>query len=491
MSLQALVVRGVKWQAAEVAGRQFFSFAVFALLARRLAPADFGLMGFVTVYLTILSLIIDQGVATALVQRKELEESHLNAAFWYNIVCALFMMLATFFVAPLFAWSVNESRLVILLRVSSVTLLTGALAVVQNAILSRTMDFHRIAMRNFFGSILGGLGGLMMVMNGYGVWSLVGQQMIASLAGAVITWQLTDWRPSFCFSLPALKDIFATSTGVFVSNILWQISLRLDQLTVGYAFGSAVLGQYVVGKKLVDFLNGMISAPIGAVALPALSRVQSDHDQLRTAVIRGVALISTGIFPVFAGLAVVSRHLIPLLYGDHWDMAGSYCALMALYTLASSAGVLIHPTLIATGGVGLYVWVSLANALGVVIACTVGVFLGPMSLLWGLLINLLVINYLALRFMQTRIPLSPTGFCSPMAAPAVACAVMGLAVLLVQSSPLATWPAVPFLIVQILTGCLAYVAAMSVIAPSRITGLLRLIIAPRRHQPADPVAEPT
>src|SRR5687767_5590299 len=156
MSLRLQAARGLKWQAIEIAGRQALSLVVFTTLARLLTPADFGLVGLVAVYLAFASMLAEQGFLTAIVQRRDLQSAHVNAAFWVNLLCAALLCAATIAAAPLVTRLFAEPRLEPLLRWASLGLVVNASVAVHGALLMREMDFRRPMIRTLVANIAGG-----------------------------------------------------------------------------------------------------------------------------------------------------------------------------------------------------------------------------------------------------------------------------------------------------------------------------------------------
>jgi len=475
MSLKAQVARGLKWQAISIVGRQLLSFVVVTTLARLLEPSAFGLVALVTVYLGFVTMFVDQGIGMALIQRQDLKPEHTDAAFWFNLGCAVLFCLGTIALAGPVAHLFKEPRLVPLLRWSSLGLVIGASSEIHATLFTKAMDFRRPVIRGLIANAVGGAVGVGMALGGCGVWSLVGQQLAGSTAGALFLWRMSAYRPSLRFSRTHFRELFGFSSSVFATSMLWYFWTRVDQVIIGRFAGMPALGLYTIAGKLPNLANMVTLQPLAVVSLPPLSRMQNDHPQLRQAVCRGMELNALISFAVFVGLAATASDLVPLLFGPKWWAAGGLCSLLALNSLVVALQVFYYPVLLASGGIGKYVWLNIAQAIGVLVACTVGIQFGVTWLVVGLVVNSLVIAIPGLFFLRQRIGLAPWNYCRPCLMPALASLFMvGVIWLLTKLLPPDLSPALR-LACKVPLGGLAYLGCLVVLAPSSLRRLADMI----------------
>jgi PST family polysaccharide transporter len=475
MSLKHKAARGLKWQTLTVVGRQMLSLAVFAVLARLLEPESFGLVGLIGVYLAFIGIFADQGMSTALIQREDLSPEHIDSGFWFNLGSSVALCIATILLATPVARFFDEPRLVPLLRWSSLALVINASAAVHSTLFVRDMDFRRPAVRALLAAAIGGIVGISMAVAGFGVWSLVGQQLAAAAAGAAFLWAVSKYRPSVRFSVRHFKDLFSISFSVFITAILWFLSTRLDQVVVGRFAGAAALGIYVIASKGPDLAQLLTHQPIADVALPALSRLQNDRPRMCEAIYSGMRLNALVSFAVFIGIASVASDLIPTLFGAKWSSASIYCSLLCVYALVNVLQVFFHPALLASGGIGRYLVLNGFHTAGVLAACLIGIRFSVIWLIAGLVLNALVMSVPNLLFLRSRIGLDVGKFLRPCAIPALAAAAMAATVWGVgHALPAGVLPAVR-LIAKILAGAAVYSGCSLVLAPASIRSLFRTV----------------
>jgi O-antigen/teichoic acid export membrane protein len=482
MSLKLQAAQGVKWKAITIVGRQLLSLAVFTTLARLLEPAAFGLVGLTGVYLALVSMIAEQGIGEALIQRHELEAAHLDTAFWLNVGCSSVLCLGTIATAGRIASYLGDPRLAPILRWLSTVLVINAASAIHGTLFLREMDFRRPAIRTLIANSMGGVVGVTMAFCGYGVWALVGQQLSVSVSGGVFFWLASPYRPSLRFSWRHLADLFHVSSAVFGTAILWFFSSRLDQIVIGRYAGVTALGMYVVAFKTPDLAKTIAHQPIAEISLPALSRLQHDHARMRNVIYSGMQLNSILSFAVFIGIAAAAPDLIPVLFGKKWAAVSTICSLLSIYTLLNALKVFFHPILVASGGAGRYLILNVFHVIGVSVACVIGIHFGTRYLVMGLILNAVILAFPEFAFIHRRIGMSAWEYCKPCLVPAVASVMMFAVVRAVAT--VVPLPSVVRLACEVFAGAAVYLGVLAVAAPTAMHKLLDVI----RHVVNRPIA---
>ncbi len=482
MSLKREVAHGLKWQAISIGGSQLLSLVVVTTLARLLEPSAFGLVSLIGVYLGFVTMLVDQGIVMALIQRKDLRREHIDAAFWFNLGCALLLCLSTVVLAGSVASLLNEPRLVRLLRWSSLGLVIGASSEIHATLFTKAMDFRRPVIRGLIGSAVGGTVGVGMALGGCGVWSLVGQQLAGAGAGAVFLWSMSTYRPSLRVSLPHLRELFGLSSSAFVISMLWYFASRFDQIVIGRFAGTPALGLYAVAGKLPNLAKLVSGQPVATVALPTMSRLQGDHGTMRRAIYQGMELNAVVSFAVFVGIAATASDLMAVLFGGKWGGAAMLCSLLSLYSLVEGLQVFCYPALLATAGIRRYVGLCVCKVAGVAVVSLVGIQFGVAYVVAGLTLNSLVFGVPGLVLLRKRIGLSPLEYCKPCLAPALASLIMvGVIRLMSPMLPAGSIAALP-LACKALVGASVYVGCLLLLDPAVVKKLGDTIAhAFRRH----------
>ena len=318
MSLKQKTVKGIVWIGIQNWGSQMISFAVFSILARLLGPEAFGLVALSSVFFAFMQVFIDQGFGQAIIQRRNLEPGHLDTAFWTNLGMGVVLMGITCACAELIAAFFKQPALTPILRWLSLSFIFGGLESVQLTLLSRELSFKTVAIRSLIATIAGGVVGVVMAVQGFGAWSLVGQNIASGVIGIIVLWGSTHWRPGFNVSIRHFKELFAFGINVTGISILNFLNRRADDFLIGYFLGPVALGYYTVAYRILMITSQLMIGTIQRVSLPVFSQLQDQPDRLRQAFYSAIQITSLVAFPAFLGATVLAPELIVVLFGDRW-----------------------------------------------------------------------------------------------------------------------------------------------------------------------------
>jgi O-antigen/teichoic acid export membrane protein len=317
-NLRARSARGLLWAAAEKWGVQVCSLITLSVLANLLQVRDFGLIAMAGVFLALLNLISDQGIGTAIIQRGELDETHLDSAFWANLVLGTLLAGTAVAGSGLVASFYGQPALGLVVACLSARFLVQAFSVVPRALLTRRLQFREIALRSLISRSSAGIVGIVLALLGCGVWSLVVQELTGVLVESVVLWHLTTWRPHWRFSRQHWLELFGFGIRVTGLSATGFLHYQLAPLLLGYLAGPVALGYYSVGFRMLQAILQMMQGVATTVALPAFSRLQDETARLRQLFYESSGLISLVSFPVFSGIIVTAPELVALLFGPKW-----------------------------------------------------------------------------------------------------------------------------------------------------------------------------
>lgn len=213
------VISSLFWKFAERIGAQGVNLIVSIILARILSPDDYGLVALTTIFITISNVFIEKGFGTALIQKKDADDLDFSSVFYSNIVISTILYIIIFFASPLVAKFYNNTQLVPVLRVLSITILISGVKSVQNAYVSRKMIFKKFFICTSIGTIASAIVGIWMAYNGCGVWALVTQQLMNTIVDTIMLWISVKWRPIAKFSFERIKKLFGFGWKMLCSRI--------------------------------------------------------------------------------------------------------------------------------------------------------------------------------------------------------------------------------------------------------------------------------
>jgi len=328
--LQPRVARGLTWTIIDAWGRQLLGLVVFAILARLLVAADFGLIALAAVFVGLANIVVDQGLGDAIVQRRALTRGHIDTAFWVALATGVILTLAGVVLAIPIAALLGEPELQPILQVLSLVFVLSALTSIQTALLRRDLAFRSLALRTLLAIAGGGVVGIALAYAGAGAWALVGQQLVQAALAVVVLWRVSPWRPGRQVSRQYFRELFAFGVNIVGSDILVFVSRNTDNLLIGALMGTTPLGIYAVAYRILDATGSLLVGIARRIAFPAFSRLHHDPERLRRAYFRVTRTSSALILPGFVGLALVAPELIAVLFGPRWSESGPVAAVLFL-----------------------------------------------------------------------------------------------------------------------------------------------------------------
>ncbi len=353
----------VKWSYVMDGGRQLATTAVTFLLASLLGPEILGLAAMALGFVMIIQMLQTQGMAAALIQRKELTDAHLSSAFWAILCVSAALTVAAVVLAGWWAGVNEEPQLRAIIWALSAIVPIQALSVVQESLFRRNMDFKTLALRTNTAVIGAGVLAVALAFAGAGVWALVAQQVTSATIGVILLWSRSRWRPSMSFSSQAFNDLLAFSGLSFVATLAVFLGTRSDAIVIGVLFGPTAAGLFFFANRIIQMVTDFASSAIQGASLPELSRNQDDveHQTLRLSTMLSTSAMVA--FPLLALVAGGSGEIVELLGRSDWRPAADVIRLLAVAGAVKAITLFTGPFLQSTGRPGAHALLSWAAAL--------------------------------------------------------------------------------------------------------------------------------
>ncbi|WP_134680297.1 lipopolysaccharide biosynthesis protein [Paracoccus ravus] len=458
---------GVLWSGINALLPAAAGLVVFLVVSRVIGPAELGHVALAAAIIGLLGAFSPAGFGDALVQRVDLSPVHLNATFW---LCLLWGV-GLYGIAVALAFLLRDPMLRQLMPVLALRLIPDLGSVVPSALLSRQMQFRRLALRTLISSVLSMLASLVVLGLGYGLWALVTSQLAGAMVVCVVSWWSIRWRPSWRIDKGALREL--AGFGGFASGSRLITSINLDQLLIGALLGSTALGVFSFARRIFQMLNDVLTGALAAVAYPLLSSMQTEPDKLREAYLATTFLSALLAFPVFTGLGIVGGQLIPLVFGGQWNAATSVLQAFCAIGLLSCIGILQAALIRAKGRADWWMWYQTLQQIltGLII---VALFpYGVTVVVVAIAAKTWVVWPVAAAAAGRMIDLPFGRYVSQFLAPILGCMVMA-AVLIALREGVAASPGL-LVAMQIGGGVLAYGLTVLFVARNRVTTLRQTI----------------
>lgn len=316
------------------------------ILARLLAPDDFGLMGVAFVALEFLERVTATGFRAALVQRRDRIDEYLDTAWTVDLVRHLVIAGGLVLGAPLVAALFNEPRAVPIVQVMALGIAISGFTNIGTVYFERDLEFHRTFVHQLSGIIANitvGIGAALILRN---VWALVLGYLAQNLVSTVVSYFVHSYRPRLRFRRAQASELFHFGKWVFGADTLTYLLNNADYVVVGRMLGSGPLGFYRVAFNLSQLAATELTLVISKVAFPAYSRIQGDAERLRRAYMQSLDVVAALSVPASVGLALVAPPLVEVLLGERWTTMTVSLQLLALAgltrALASTSGPLFR-----------------------------------------------------------------------------------------------------------------------------------------------------
>lgn len=317
-TLKKNTLGGFIWRFAERCGAQGVQFVVSIILARLLMPEAFGTISLMMVFINILSVFIDSGMGSALIQKKDADDLDFSTVFYFNLFMCSFMYLILFLCAPLIAEFYNNSELTLLVRVIGLSLLFSGVKSIQQAYVFKNMLFKNFFFSTLIGTVISAVVGITVAYKGYGVWALIFQNLTNNVIDMIIIWCLVKWRPKWMFSFERLKGLFSYGWKLLASALLDTGYNQLRALIIGKVYSTADLAYYTKANNFPSIIITNVNSSIDSVLLPSMSSVQDSVESVKGMTRRAMKTSIYVMAPLLMGLAACGQSVISILLTDKW-----------------------------------------------------------------------------------------------------------------------------------------------------------------------------
>ncbi len=336
-SLRNKTVKGVGWSAADSLLGQGVTFIVGIILARLLTPSEYGLLAICMIFITVLNGIVDSGFSNALIRKQNATDKDYNTMFFTNLVISIILYVGLFMFAPYISTFFSRPELTSLVRVSGIVMIVNALSLTQVTILTKRIDFKTKTKSSLISAIISGIIGIAMAYTGYGVWSLIFQQLSKQVFYTICLWNYNKWLPTLQLSIESFRYLWGFGSKLLLSGMLNNIWGQLYQVVVGKYYSPVTLGQYTRGREFAGIVSSNITTIVQRVTYPVLADIQNDPVRMVAGYRRIIKTTMLLTCVSIISLGAVAEPFIYCLIGPQWYEAATYlpfiCIIMSTYPL--------------------------------------------------------------------------------------------------------------------------------------------------------------
>ena len=331
------IISNFIWRFFERFGAQAVTLIVSVVLARLLDPVVYGTVALVTVVTSLLQVFVDSGLGSALVQKKDADETDFSTVFYFNIASCTVLYIVLFFVAPLIAQFYEMPELTDVIRVLGLTLVIAGVKNIQQAYVSKHLLFRKFFFSTIGGTLVAAVVGITMAYYGFGVWAIVAQHLVNLAIDTLILWITVRWRPKLLFSFDRLKGLFSYGWKLLVSGLIDTGYRDVRQLIIGKLYSSEDLAFYNKGNLYPNFIASNLTASIDSVLFPVMSESQNSVQTVKNMTRRAIKIGSFIIWPMMIGLTACGQAFTSVLLGEKWlpcvPFLQIFCFVYAFYPI--------------------------------------------------------------------------------------------------------------------------------------------------------------
>lgn len=425
-SLKQKAASGMVWTAFQKYSIMIIQFISGIVLARLLTPYDYGCIGMLAIFMVLAESFIDGGFGSALIQKKHPTQVDYSTIFWWNVGMAVLMYAVLYVCAPAISRFYSIPLLCDVLRVQGLVLFIYALNIIQRNLLRKKLNFKLLSIVSISTSIIALTITIVMAYKGFGVWSLVAQNILVAAIPSLVFWFYVKWRPIWAFSWKSFRELFSFGFYMFLGHLINQFGQKIQGLLIGKFYSPATMGYYSKAASTEHMASTSISSIMTQVTYPLYAEVQEDKNTLKNMIKRLTMTLAYITFPLMFLLLLCAKPIFVLLYSERWVQSIPYFQVLCI---AGLAGCLQSVNLQVIAAIGksnvLFYWTLLKRIVGIVAMVLGLVIWGMKGLLVGVVFNYwfsyfvniaLVSKYIGYKWTQQLSDLLPIAFISIAAA---------------------------------------------------------------------------
>lgn len=386
-SLKDKTIKGTFWTGLERFWVQGVQFLVMLVIARILSPKDYGLIGMISVFIAISQSLIESGFSQALIRKKDADEVDYNTVFYFNIVMSIIFYGILYLISPAIASFYNEPILCSVTRVISLVVIINAFNIVQGTIFSIQLDFKKQAHSSMMAAIISGGISIILAKMGFGVWTLVYQQLISCIVITIVLWSYSKWRPKWIYSWKSFNNLFSFGLNLVISGLIDTIYFHSYVLVIGKVYNAISLGYYSRASHYAQLPVSNFNSIFFRVTYPVLCKLQDDDSKLREIYKKMLRISVFILFPIMCGLAGAAYPVVVALVGEKWAFSSVLLVPICLARMWYPLHAINMNVLKVKGRTDLFLKIEIIKKILSIIILIVSIPLGLVYMCYGMIIS--------------------------------------------------------------------------------------------------------
>lgn len=349
ITLKSQALSASKWSFLSEIAAKGVTPVIFVVLARLLAPADFGIVAIAAITVSFSQVFWEAGLAKALVQRQSDTEDSAHIVFWTNLVLSLLLYGSLFVTADLLASAFESPEAALVIRVQGLQIILASLCSVQIALYQRDLNFKPLFWVRFCTFTMPGLASIPLAMLGYGYWALVAGTLVGAVMQCAVLWLVNPWRPRWQYDMNLARQLFGFGLWATAEGLVTWLFLWTDVIIVGVFLSVHVLGLYKTGQTVIAMIFAIVFMPLVPVMFSVFSKIKDDRERLLRILNRINKMTVLMALPMGLGIFLIHEQLGGLVFGQAWQGVGF---ILGITGLVNGVNWLIGPNVVALRALG-------------------------------------------------------------------------------------------------------------------------------------------
>lgn len=397
--MKSKTINGLFWSFSDNLLQQLINFIVGIILARLLLPEEFGLLGIVTIFISLSNVFVDGGLSDALINKQNVTQEDYSTIFWINMVIGIFCFGLLSLLAPFIAVFFHQEKLVELIRITALSLIFFSLSSIQRTMHVKKIDFKTITLVSLISVLISGAISIYMAFNGFGILSLVYRIVIGQILTVLLFYIISPWRPLFVFNTKSFQEMFGYGINLFFSKLLNTLYNNFYYFIIGKWFSPIVLGYYTRADSFKNITSINISNTITRVSFASLSAMEKEKQLIGfKEFLLGTIFITTFLMAI---LFCCADSIIIILLGDKWFPTIEYLKIISLSGLFLPAYFMNLNFLAVIRKTKYYLTSELITKIAIIPITILGIIYGIKVLLWLIVLHS-VFSYLFISYQVQR-----------------------------------------------------------------------------------------
>jgi O-antigen/teichoic acid export membrane protein len=382
MTKQKAAAAGL-WSALDIVLRQGVQFVVTIVLARLLAPEDFGIIALLSFFTALSIAFAQSGLTAGLVQKQDTSRDEESAVFWWNLAVAILFSAALVAAGPAIAAFYGHPILAPLMWVAAAQIVFAALGAVQGALLTRNLQFDQLTKIGIASSVLSGTAGIAIALAGGGIWALGAQMAFAAAINSAGVWMVSSWRPTLHRRFGTIRSLFSFGSWVSVGMLLEVLYTQGSSLLIGKLYGVRDLGFYNRAMSTQLLPSNILAQIVARIALPLFAARAAETDALQRGLKMAIGLAMMINMPAMVALALLSPEVLVVLFGSKWLPAAPILSILAIGGILFPLHAINLQMVLAQGQTRIFLRNEIAKKVIGVTCMLVGSLFGIVGLAWS------------------------------------------------------------------------------------------------------------